>query len=49
MPKEEFLVWLNRLRAKLVSMSMQVLSLASLSGLMIWRCPELWFGQQLQL
>ena len=38
----KFLSWLSGLRTRLVSMRMQVRSLASLSGLRIWRCHDLW-------
>ena len=36
-------------RSQLVSMRMRVWSLASLSGLKIWRCHELWCRSQTQL
>ena len=39
--RQEFPMWLNRLRTPRVSMRMQVRSLAPLSGLMIWPCHEL--------
>ena len=38
----EFLLWLSGLQARLVSMRMQVRSLASITGLKIWHCHELW-------
>ena len=43
---QEFLLWPSRLRIQLVSMKMQIWSLASLRGLSIWCCPELrmWLG-----
>ena len=37
----EFLLWLSGLRTQLVSVRMQVHSLASLSGLRIWHCCQL--------
>ena len=45
----EFPLWLSRLRTYLVSMRMQVGSLASLSGLRIWHCRELQCRLQTQL
>ena len=45
----EFPVWLNRLRTRLVSIRIQVWSLASLSGLRIWCCHKLWRGLQMRL
>ena len=45
----EFLLWLSGLRTQLVSIRMQVQSLASLSGLRIWHYHELWCGLQMQL
>ena len=39
--KREFPLWLSGLRTRLVSMKMQVWSLASLSRLRIWRCCKL--------
>ena len=45
----EFLLWLSGLRTQLVSMRMQVSSLASLSGLRIQRCCKLWFRSQMWL
>ena len=45
----EFPLWLRALRTQLVSMRMQVLLLASLSGLRIRRCHELWCRSQMQL
>ena len=41
-PGLEFLLWLSRLRTQIVSMRIRVQSLASLSGLRIWHCRELW-------
>ena len=38
----DFPLWLSGLRTGPVSMRMRVRSLASLSGLRIWRCHELW-------
>ena len=46
---QEFLMWLSRLRTWLVAMRMQVPSLASLSGLRIWHCHELWCRSQMRL
>ena len=43
---QEFLLWLRGLRTQLLSTRMQVWSLASLSGLGIWRCHELWCMSQ---
>ena len=43
---KEFLLWLSRLRIQLVFMRMQVPSLASLSGLRIQHCHELWWRSQ---
>ena len=48
-PLRESLWWLSRLRTQLVSMRMQVLSLASLSGLRTWHCCELWCRSQMPL
>ena len=45
----EFPLWLSGLRTQLVSMRMQVPSLASLSGLRIWHCRELWCRLQMWL
>ena len=45
----EFPLWLRGLRAQLVSVRTQVQSLASFSGLRIWRCHELWCRLQTQL
>ena len=45
----EFPLWLSRLRTQLVSMRMWVKSLASLRGLRIRWCHELWCGSQMQL
>ena len=36
-------MWLSRLRTQLVSMRMRVRALASLSGLRIQHCYELWY------
>ena len=41
-PPGELLLRLGRLRARLLSMRTRVRSLASLRGLRIWRCRELW-------
>ena len=46
---EQFLSWLSRLRIRLVSMRMQVQSLALLSGLKIRYCHELWCRSQTRL
>ena len=40
--REEFLLWLRGLRTRLAPMRMQVQSLASVCGLRIQHCPELW-------
>ena len=51
-PLGEFPLWLSVLRTQLVSMRMQVQSLAWLRGLRIWHCRELryrlgmWLGSQ---
>ena len=45
----EFLIWISRLRTRLVSMRMWVWSQASLSGLRIQCCPELWCRSQMCL
>ena len=45
----EFLLWLSGLRTRLVSVRMQVRSLASLSGLRIWHCHKLQQRWQIQL
>ena len=45
----EFLSWLSRLRTQLVSMRMQVRSLASLIGLRIQCGHELWCRSQMRL
>ena len=45
----EFPLQLSGLRICLVSMRMRVQSLASLSGLGIWCCHELWFSSQMRL
>ena len=42
-------LWLSGVGTRLVSMSMQVPFLASISGLRIQRCCELWCGLQTQL
>ena len=44
-----FALWLSGLGIQLVSMRMQVQSLALLSGLRIQRCRELWCRSQMQL
>ena len=36
-------------RIRLGTMRLQVQSLALLSGLRIWRCPELWYRSQMWL
>ena len=46
---QEFLLWLSSYRTCLVSMRTWVRSLASLIGLRIWRCLELWRRSQTQL
>ena len=46
---EEFPLWLSGLRNQLVSMRMQVRSLALLSGLRIWHCLELLCSSQMWL
>ena len=43
----ELLLWLSRLRTRLVSMRIQVQFLASLSGLRIWHYHELWLGSHI--
>ena len=45
----EFPLWLSGLRTRLVSMRMWVRSLASVTGLRIQRCLELWCRLQTQL
>ena len=45
----EFLSWLGGLGTQLVSMRMEVRSLASLSGLRIRCCRELWCRSKTQL
>ena len=45
----KFLLWLNRLRTLLVPMRMWVWSLASLSGLRVWRCHEVQCRSKMQL
>ena len=45
----EFLLWLSGVRARLISMRMQVQSLAPLSGLKIQICLELWCRLQTRL
>ena len=47
--RTEFLLWLSRLRTRLVSTRMQIRFLASLTGLRIWCCCELWCRSQTQL
>ena len=47
--KLEFPLWLSRLEPSVVSLRMQVGSLALLSGLRIWHCCELWHRSQVQL
>ena len=42
--KQEFPLWLSRLRTQLVFMRMQVQSLALLSGLRIWCCHSCSLG-----
>ena len=42
----EFPLWLSRLRTRLVSMRVQVQSLALPSGLRIQHCHELWCRSQ---
>ena len=42
----EFLLWLNRLQTQLLSMRMQVWTLASLRRLRIQHCHELWNKSQ---
>ena len=46
---QEFPLWLNRLRTQLVSMRMWVQPLASLTGLRIQHCCDLWHRLQMQL
>ena len=45
----EFLLWLSGLRLRLGSMRTRVLSLASICGLRIRRCHELWGRSQVLL
>ena len=45
----DFLLWPRGLRARPVSMRTWVQSLASLGGLRIWRCRELWCRSQMWL
>ena len=45
----KFSLWLIRLRTQLVSMRMEVCSLALHSGLMIRHCPKLWHGPKMHL
>ena len=45
----EFSLWLSGLWTQLVSVRMWIQSLASLSGLRIWHCCELWDRSQVQL
>ena len=47
--KTEFPLWLSRLQTQLESMRMWLSSLASLSGLRIQRCRELWCRSQSRL
>ena len=48
--KQEFPLWLSGYEPNLlVSMRLRVQCLASLSGLRIWHCPELWCGSQTRL
>ena len=46
---KEFQLWLSRLRTQLVSMRIQVQSLASDSGLRIWCYHEPWCSSQMWL
>ena len=43
----EFPLWLSGLRTQLVSMRMQVQSLALFNGLRIWSCHKLWHRSQI--
>ena len=45
----EFLLWLNGLQTQLISMRMQVQSLAPISGLRIQDCREPWCRLQMRL
>ena len=45
----EFPLWLSRLKPQLVSMRMQVRSLALISGVRIQLCCELWCRSQMGL
>ena len=45
----KFLLWLSGFWTRLASMRMRVQSLASLSGLRIWHCHELWYRSQMWL
>ena len=45
----EFLSWFSSCQTRLASMRAQVRSLASLSGLRIWHCCELWCRSQTRL
>ena len=45
----DFWLWHSGLRTQLVSMRIQVRSLASLSGLRVQRCCELWCRSQTRL
>ena len=45
----EFSLWLSRLRTQLVSMRIQVRSLALFRGLQTWCCHALWCRSQTQL
>ena len=42
-------IMVQQKQIQLGTMRLQVQSLASLSGLRIWRCCELWCGSQMQL
>ena len=46
---QEFPLWLSGLQIRLVSMRMQVRSLALLSGLRIWHFCGMWCRSQVQL
>ena len=47
--REAFLSWLSGLRPKIVSVKMQMRSLALLSGLRIQHCHKLWYRSQIRL
>ena len=49
MDKQEFPLWSNRISGHLYNTRTQVPSLASLDGLRIQRCCELWCRLQTQL